>query len=295
MTKWINVQEAMKILEEHYIQVSYKTFTDWLRKLELPAIPSDNRKEGWAISKEDILTFIDKKRPGLRQILEGYQGLVEDMEQVKQQVRVLMESEHDIGEHEGVWDEEESCNPLRVKSEVYNDEVKFLYDLLEIMLDELQELKKRNEWINQAYEQMIGDYNFLYEELQTQHMNAEAPALVEEEKEKAEEEVAKIKEKEFHDLLEEQWKKKFPNTIFSLEDKEVKRLYAIFHKKLYQQGGSKECVIIRKGDSYICPVSQKEYKHINRIYNPVIRKMLDNMIREENGQNNEMISVENTL
>ncbi|MDA2087854.1 helix-turn-helix domain-containing protein [Bacillus cereus group sp. BfR-BA-01323] len=293
MTKWINVQEAMQILEEHYIQVSYKTFTDWLRRLEIPAVPSDNRKEGWAISEEGVLEFIDKKRPGLRQILEGYQDLVEDMEQVKQQVRVLMESEQNIGVHVGVWSEEESCNPLRVKSEVYNDEVKFLYDLLEMVLDELQEVKKQNEWMNQAYEQMRDDYNFLYEELQTQHENVKAPALVEEEE--GREEVAKINEKEFHDLLEEQWKKKFPNAAFSLEGEEIKKFYTIFHKQLYQQGGNKESVIIRKGDSYICPVSQKEYKHINRIYNPVIRKILDNMIREENGQKNEMISVENTL
>ena len=39
-------------------------------------------------------------------MLEGYQDLVEDMEQVKQQVRVLMESEQNIGEYVGVWDEE---------------------------------------------------------------------------------------------------------------------------------------------------------------------------------------------
>ncbi|HFJ9309286.1 MULTISPECIES: helix-turn-helix domain-containing protein [Bacillus cereus group] len=289
MTRWINVQEAMKMLEEHYIQVSYKTFTDWLRKLEIPAIPSDNRKEGWAISKEDVLAFIDKKRPGLRQMLEGYQDLVEDMEQVKQQVRVLMESEPNIDEHVGVWDEEKRCNPVPVKSEIYNDEVKFLYDLLEMVLDELQEVKKQNEWMNQVYEQMIGDYNFIYEELKMKHENVEATALVEEE------EVAKINEKEFHDLLEEQWKKKFPNEIFSLEDEEIKRFYTIFHKKLYHQGENKESVIIRKGDSYICPASQKEYKHINRIYNPVIRKILDNMIREEKEHKNDIILVENTL
>lgn len=293
MTNWINVQEAMKILEEHYIQVSYKTFTDWLRKLEIPAVPSENRKEGWVIRKEDILAFIDKKRPGLRQILEGYQGLVEDMEQVKLQVKVLMESEQNIGVHVGVWDEEKSCNPLPVKRQVYNDEMKFLYDLLEMVLDELQEVKKQNEWINQAYEQMIGDYNFLYEELQTQRANAEAPVLGEEEEER--EEVAKISEKEFHDLLEEQWKKKFPNAMISLEDEEIKRFYIIFHKKLYQQGENQESVIIRKGDFYICPVSQKEYKHINRIYNPVIRNMLDNIIQEENGKKNAMISVGNVL
>ncbi|MEM5604227.1 hypothetical protein AAHB51_05500 [Bacillus cereus] len=60
MTRWINVQEAMKILEENYIKVSYKTFTDWLRKLEIAAVPSENRKEGWSIREEDLFTFIDK-------------------------------------------------------------------------------------------------------------------------------------------------------------------------------------------------------------------------------------------
>lgn len=87
--------------------------------------------------------------------------------------------------------------------------------------------------MNQVYEQMIGDYNFIYEELKMKHENVEATALVEEE------EVAKINEKEFHDLLEEQWKKKFPNEIFSLEDEEIKRFYTIFHKKLYHQGKTK--------------------------------------------------------
>ena len=37
------------------------------------------------------------------------------MEQVKLQVKVLMESEQNIGVHVGVWDEEKSCNPLPVK------------------------------------------------------------------------------------------------------------------------------------------------------------------------------------
>ena len=36
--------------------------------------------------------------------------------------------------------------------------------------------------MNQVYEQMIGDYNFIYEELKMKHENVEATALVEEEK-----------------------------------------------------------------------------------------------------------------
>ena len=89
MTRWINVQEAMKILEENYIKVSYKTFTDWLRKLEIAAVPSENRKEGWSIREEDLFEFIDKKRPGLRQILQEYHHLIQDVNDVKQQVQAL--------------------------------------------------------------------------------------------------------------------------------------------------------------------------------------------------------------
>ncbi|MGR5911375.1 hypothetical protein ACT7DG_00310 [Bacillus cereus] len=90
-------------------------------------------------------------------------------------------------------------------------------------------------------------------------------------------EVAKIDEEIFSELVQVQWEKKFPNEIFCLGQEEIKEIYTIFYKKLYQNGGDEELAITKQGDVYICPVSQKEYKHINRIYNPVIRRVLDNM------------------
>lgn len=160
MTRWINVQEAMEILEEHYIQVSYKTFTDWLRKLEIPAVPSENRKEGWAIRQEDIFEFIERKRPGLRQILQEYQGLVEDMSQLKQQVQLLMKNREKADLYVEESNENKTVKQLQEKDKVQREEVKFLYDFLNIVLEELQELKEQNKWMNQAYEQIVGDYNF---------------------------------------------------------------------------------------------------------------------------------------
>lgn len=272
MKNWLNVEEAMTFLEEHYIYVSYKTFTSWLRNGEIPAIASDNRKEGWAIRKEDIFAFADKKRPGLRGILEGYHGLVEDMEKVKQQVKVLMENECDVG-----WiDKEGILNSSSAEFGVHNDVIEFLYEFIEVLSDELQEVKKQNEWMNQAYEQLVGDYNFLYEELKMHHENDEELIVAKDEEVIGKEEVAKIDEETFFELVQVQWEKKFPNEIFCLGQEEIKELYTIFYKKLYQNGGDEELAITKQGDVYICPVSQKKYKHINRIYNPVIRRVLDN-------------------
>ena len=152
--------------------------------------------------------------------------------------------------------------------------IEFLYEFIEVLSDELQEVKKQNEWMNQAYEQWWGDCNFLYEELKMHHENDEELIVAKDEEVIGK--VAKIDEETFFELVQVQWEKKFPNEIFCLGQEEIKELYTIFYKKLYQNGGDEELAIIKQGDVYICPVSQKEYKHINRIYNPVIRRVLDN-------------------
>lgn len=290
MKNWLNVEEAMAFLEEHYIHVSYKTFTSWLRNGEIPAIASDNRKEGWAIRKEDIFAFADKKRPGLRGILEGYHGLLEDMEKVKQQVKVLMENECDIDP----IDKEGILNSSSVEVEIHNDEIAFLYDFIQLLSDELQGVKKQNEWMNQAYEQLVGDYNFLYEELKMHHENDKELVVAKDEEVIGKEEVAKIDEETFSELVQVQWEKKFPNEIFCLGQEEIKELYTIFYKNLYQNGGNEELAITKQGDVYICPISQKEYKHINRIYNPLIRRVLDHT-QGKSLKKQHMISAENVL
>ena len=88
--------------------------------------------------------------------------------------------------------------------------------------------------------------------------------------------------------------KKFPNEIFCLGQEEIKELYTIFHKNLYQNDGDEELAIIKQGGVYVCPVSQKEYKHINRIYNPVIRRMLDHTQGKILNRQH-MVSAENVL
>ncbi|MGG3546253.1 DNA-binding protein [Bacillus paranthracis] len=292
MTKWINVQEAIEILEEHYIQVSYKTFTDWLRKLEIPGVPSDNRKEGWTIRQEDVFEFVDKKRPGLRQILQEYQGLVEDMSQLKQQVQLLMKNREETDLYVEELNENKMVEQLQGEDKVQNEEVKFLYDFLNVVLEELQELKEQNKWMNQAYEQIVGEYNFLYEELKKIHVKNEVISTVEESESEI---IPKIKEEEFHELLQAQLKQNFPYKQVLLEDETVKQLYAVFCNKLFLQDENKQSFVIKEGDTYICPITEKKYKHINRIYNPIIRMLLENLMGEENKQVDANISIESVI
>ncbi|MEM5680767.1 hypothetical protein AAHB46_15885 [Bacillus paranthracis] len=153
MTRWINVQEAMKILEENYIKVSYKTFTDWLRKLEIAAVPSENRKEGWSIREEDLFEFIDKKRPGLRQILQEYHHLIQDVNDVKQQVQALFHNKKE-GEVEYMEGSESKTS----------DDIKYLYEIVQMMNEEVEELKIQNQWMKDTYEQAAGEYNSLQKE-----------------------------------------------------------------------------------------------------------------------------------
>ena len=78
------------------------------------------------------------------------------MEKVKQQVKVLMENECDVGS----IDKEGILNSSSAEFGVHNDVIEFLYEFIEVLSDELQEVKKQNEWMNQAYEQLVGDCNF---------------------------------------------------------------------------------------------------------------------------------------
>ncbi|MDC2863156.1 DNA-binding protein [Bacillus sp. BP-3] len=291
MTKWINVQEAIEILEEHYIQVSYKTFTDWLRKLEIPAIPSANRKEGWAIRKEDIFGFIEKKRPGLRQILEEYDGLVEDMNQLKQQVQVLSGNREVMDKYEEELKENKLVDPLQSEGKVENEEEYLLYDFLNVMLGVIQELREQSKSINQAYGQIVSDYHFLYKELRKLHVSTEKTIELEREEEEVEDEIIPmINEDEFHELLQAQIKQKIPDQQIVLEPEAVKQLYILLCNKLFSEGENKQLGIIKRGDIYICPSNGTQYKQINRIYNPPIRTLLEEFMKNKNNSVDEKIS-----
>lgn len=291
MTKWINVQEAMGILEEHYIQVNYKTFTDWLRKLEIPAIPSENRKEGWAIRQEDIFEFIEKKRPGLRQILEEYDGLVKDIDQLKQQVQVLRGSREDTDKYEEELNENKLVDPLQSEGKVQNEEEYLLYGFQNIMLEVIKELREQSKSINQAYGQIVSDYHFLYKELRKLHVSTEKTIELEREEEEVEDEIIPmINEDEFQELLQAQIKQKFPDQQIVLEQEAVKQLYILLCNKLFSEGENKQLGIIKRGDIYICPSNGTQYKQINRIYNPPIRTLLEEFMKNQNNSADEKIS-----
>lgn len=67
-----------------------------------------------------------------------------------------MENECDIDP----IDKEEVLHSSSAEVGIHNEEIEFLYDFIQLLSDELQEVKKQNEWMNQAYEQLVGDYNF---------------------------------------------------------------------------------------------------------------------------------------
>ena len=87
------------------------------------------------------------------------------MSQLKQQVQLLMENSEETDTYVEESNESKMVEQLQGEDKVQNEEVKFLYDFLNIVLEELQELKEQNKWMNQAYEQIVGDYNFYMKNL----------------------------------------------------------------------------------------------------------------------------------
>ena len=73
------------------------------------------------------------KTSRLRQILQEYQGLVEDMSQLKQQVQLLMENSEETDTYVEESNESKMVEQLQGEDKVQNEEVKFLYDFLNIV------------------------------------------------------------------------------------------------------------------------------------------------------------------
>ncbi|MGH0855532.1 DNA-binding protein [Bacillus pacificus] len=262
MARWINVQEAMKILEENYIKVSYKTFTDWLRKLEISAVPSENRKEGWSIREEDLFEFIDKKRPGLRQILQEYQYLIQDINDVKQQVQVLFHKKNE-GEVEY----------LEGRASITNGDINFLYDVVNIMCEEISALQMQNQWMKDAYEQVAEEYDLLQKrvsKLDTVIENSQQSNSIDENM------IHRLDEKAFQRLLRAQFKRLFPDCTYSLKGEKGSQIYQDFCNLVFPKE-DKHLGIIKKGDEYIYQRTDEKSTQVNRLYNKVIKELLEDM------------------
>ncbi|WP_088356754.1 helix-turn-helix domain-containing protein [Bacillus cereus] len=259
MTRWINVQEAMEILAEHYIKVSYKTFTDWLRKLEIPAVPSENRKEGWSIREEDLLQFIEKKRPGLRQVLQEYHHVVRDMNHMKKQMQILLQDNNTEGDQSVEGSKKE--------------DIDFLCDMLDMMSEEISALQMQNQWMKDAYEQAAEEYDLLQKRVSKLDMvieNRQQPNNVDENM------VQNLDEKAFQGLLRGQFKRLFPNRIYSLKGEKGLQIYQDFCNLVFPKE-DKHLGIIKKGDEYIYRRTDEKSTQVNRLYNKVIKELLEDL------------------
>ena len=259
MTRWINVQEAIEILEEHYIKVSYKTVTDWLRKLEIPAVPSENRKEGWSIREEDLLQFIEKKRPGLRQILQEYHHVVRDMNHMKKQMQILLQGNNTERD--------------QIVEGSKKEDIDFLCDMLDMMSEEISALQMQNQWMKDAYEQATEEYDLLQKRVSKLDMvieNRQQPNNVDENM------VQNLDEKVFQGLLRAQFKRLFPDRIYSLKGEKGLQIYQDFCNLVFPKE-DKHLGIIKKGDEYIYQRTDEKSTQVNRLYNKVIKELLEDM------------------
>ncbi|WP_220784699.1 helix-turn-helix domain-containing protein [Bacillus sp. BML-BC021] len=259
MTRWINVQEAIEILEEHYIKVSYKTVTDWLRKLEIPAVPSENRKEGWSIREEDLLQFIEKKRPGLRQILQEYHHVVRDMNHMKKQMQILLQGNNTERD--------------QIVEGSKKEDIDFLCDMLDMMSEEISALQMQNQWMKDAYEQATEEYDLLQKrvsKLDAMIENRQQPSHIDENM------IHRLDEKVFQGLLRAQFKRLFPNRIYSLKGEKGLQIYQDFCNLVFPKE-DKHLGIIKKGDEYIYQRTDEKSTQVNRLYNKVIKELLEDM------------------
>jgi hypothetical protein len=75
--RFLNIHEAVKILNEYFITDSVQMVSRWIREGRIKGKRSENRKEGYSILEDDLFDFIEEIRPGLIPMMDMYKSFIE--------------------------------------------------------------------------------------------------------------------------------------------------------------------------------------------------------------------------
>ncbi|CAM5219127.1 hypothetical protein UACE39S_03225 [Ureibacillus acetophenoni] len=122
-----NVHEVLAILQKYYITDSQQMVARWIREGKIQGIRSENRKEGYRVSEDELFEFIEEQRPGLPSIMQIYDSYVRQLKPEFQE--------------ENITEKQEILNNNLQLIKTENDELREQVLSLENALNDLQQEK----------------------------------------------------------------------------------------------------------------------------------------------------------
>ena len=88
----------------------------WIREGKIHGIRSENRKEGYRVSEDELFEFIEEQRPGLSSIFQVYESYVKQLKPELQEENIT-ETENDVL-RERVLSLEDALNDLQQENKI---------------------------------------------------------------------------------------------------------------------------------------------------------------------------------
>ncbi|MGG0657250.1 hypothetical protein [Rummeliibacillus pycnus] len=289
MTEY-NVHEVLAILQKYYITESPQMVTRWIREGKIQGIRSENRREGYRVSEDDLLDYIEELRPGLPAIMEIYEEYIKNLgfqqnEEEKQSQDNIQNLE--IEQESKVREYEKEIKDLR--DQIYNLETELIdlqqeKQIVEMnvidLMEENDKLTVENNDLTELFE--ISDKEII----QLKNRSLQINTVISE----SEGDVKQIK------MTLDEFKKLTSDMILKLElDHEdpitVNLLYTIFNE-LFENDLLKSDLVTATGNIK-CPYTKKEYKQVKRLINNAIKYYFENINEQQDNQEHNEIYVAN--
>lgn len=96
MGRMLNVDEALCILQNYFITDSRQMVVRWIREGKIVGERTENRKEGYRISEENLSEFIENMRPGLQAFVRDYNTIRDDIQTLQEQLQTFQSEEKSV-------------------------------------------------------------------------------------------------------------------------------------------------------------------------------------------------------
>ncbi|MEC2074466.1 hypothetical protein [Alkalihalophilus marmarensis] len=249
-----DIHETLRILRKFYITEDIQSVTRWIRAGEIYADPITNKKLGYRVKHEDLFEFINKKRPGLPEIMEVYDDYIKN----GQISSVTLETSNETHYEKDNYEEGE------IEQKVEENQHSNVTDELEYLSLQNLDLYKICEELSSKLESLQIQYNSL-----AISINRQSPIIRKDnpnEKNADDKQVnLKVTRKSYEDILNDF------NSITKGDPKGREKKEKVMNKYFNENKEWKSEVLSANG-KYYCPVLGKEYVYT--------RKMLRNVLQE---------------
>lgn len=287
-----NVHEVLAILQKYYVTDSQQMVARWIREGKIQGIRSENRKEGYRVSEEDLFDFIEEQCPGLPSIMEGYEAYVKQLNP-----EYYEETKHSL-QIEEIQDQMNDPKDIE-NDKVINDLRKQVNNLENALID----LQQENQIIEMKTIEIVEQMNTLKEENTALHEEnttlIELYEMIEEEKKQLIKQTATNDRGKDSKKIESPTKEKnnpltFENfTIRSkevvsklnseMEDMEIENHLRNIYDQIFENGLIKPDLIAEDG-SIACPFTKKGYRQKKRLINNAIQHYFENFNEQKLNQ-----------